>query len=94
MTFLSIPYISLGLGFLLVGALWALKSANPRFAAIFAASTSFMSFLLATLEVTKAGHTRLFDPWLSFFRGGCSRRRADGFLRDPHSFRHHPRAEA
>jgi NADH-quinone oxidoreductase subunit M len=67
MTFLSIPYISFGLGFLFLGALWAFKSANPRFAAIVAASGSFGSFLLSTIEVAKAGHRRLFDPWLSFF---------------------------
>ncbi len=67
MSFLSIPYISIGLGFLLVGAIWAFKSANPRFAVLFASVASFGSFLLAALEVAQAGHTRLFDPWLSFF---------------------------
>ena len=67
MTFLSFPYISIGLGFLLVGAIWAFKSANPRFAALCAASASFGSFLLSALEVAKAGHDRLFDPWLRIF---------------------------
>ena len=67
MAFLSFPFITLGIVFLLAGALWAFKSANPRFAALCAASASFGSFLLSALEVAKAGHDRLFDPWLRIF---------------------------
>lgn len=67
MTFLSLPYISLGLGFLLIGAVWAFKSAHPRHAALLAATAAFGSFLGSAFEVAKAGHERLFDPWLRFF---------------------------
>lgn len=66
MSFLSFPLISLGLGFLLVGALWAFKSAKPRLPAIFGATASFACFLRAAFEVSAAGHERLFDPWLRF----------------------------
>jgi NADH-quinone oxidoreductase subunit M len=67
MNFLSIPYISLGLCFLLLGAIWAFKSANPRFAAHCSATASLASYVFSAFEVAKAEHARLFDPWLSFF---------------------------
>ena len=67
MSFLSFPFISLGIGILLAGAAWAFKSAQPRIAALVASSASALCFLLSTLEVGNGGHERLFDPWLAIF---------------------------
>lgn len=67
MTFLSIPYISLGLGSLLLGAIVASKSAKPRPVAIAGATLALISFLLSAFEVAQAGHQQLFDSLLSIF---------------------------
>lgn len=66
MSFLSFPLISFGLGFLLVAALGAIRSAKPRRLAVWGAGASFACLLRAAFEVAAAGHERLFDPWLPF----------------------------
>lgn len=67
MSFLSFPFISVGIGILLAGAAWVFKAAQPRIAALVASAASSLCFLISTLEVGKAGHERLYDPWLPIF---------------------------
>lgn len=67
MHLLSFPLLSLGIGLLLVTALWALKGAQPRLTAIFGAIGSLACFLRAAFEVSAAGHEHLVDPWLHCF---------------------------
>lgn len=67
MKFLSLPFISLGIGFLLVGALWACGAARARLRAILATSASVACFLGAAFEVSAANLAHLTDPWLPFW---------------------------
>jgi NADH-quinone oxidoreductase subunit M len=67
MQYLSLPFISIGIASLAVGAIFALTGRNPRSIAIGSALISLLCFLLATREVGAAGHGRLFDPLLTFF---------------------------
>lgn len=66
MTFLSLPFISLGIGFLLAGAFWTFRASTPRLPAVWTASAAFISFLCAAYEVSAARHTRMLDSWLHF----------------------------
>ncbi len=67
MTQLAAPYLSLGIGALLVGALACWRAARPRPVAGGAAGLALLSFALAAREVGAAAHVRLFDPWLAWF---------------------------
>ncbi|MCA1964545.1 MAG: hypothetical protein LDL31_11420 [Prosthecobacter sp.] len=67
MNFLSLPYISLGLGALLLGALFCLKSTKPRLAAVAGATVSLAFFFLAAFDSSNACQTKLFDPWMPCF---------------------------
>lgn len=67
MQFLSLPFLSLGLGSLLVGAAVAIRAKKPRVIAIAAGLAALACFLLSAREVGLAGHERLFDPWLPWF---------------------------
>ncbi|MDB6003847.1 MAG: hypothetical protein JWR15_834 [Prosthecobacter sp.] len=67
MQYLSLPFISVGITSLAVGAILALTGKNPRPIAIGSALISLLCFLFATREVGVAGHGRLFDPVLTFF---------------------------
>lgn len=79
MTFLSLPFITIGIAALLLGALAAGRAQNPRSIAIIAALAAFVCFLLSAREVIAAGHGRLFDPWLQWFE-------ADGLDAVPMAF--------
>jgi NADH-quinone oxidoreductase subunit M len=67
MQHLTAPFITLGIGSLLVGALASLWARNARPVAVTAALAAFVSFLFSAYEVTTAGHERLFDPMLHWF---------------------------
>jgi len=67
MSLLAAPYLSLGIGALLAGAVSSLFAARPRPLAAGAALAAFTSFALAAREVAVAGHERLFDPLCSCF---------------------------
>ncbi|MGV3658717.1 MAG: proton-conducting transporter membrane subunit [Prosthecobacter sp.] len=67
MSHLSAPYLTLGIGALILGALLVLRAQNGRPLAIAAASAALLCFLLSAREVGAAGHERLFDPLLSWF---------------------------
>ncbi|MCX6857151.1 MAG: proton-conducting transporter membrane subunit, partial [Verrucomicrobia bacterium] len=67
MQFLSLPFISIGIGSLLTGAVLSLRSKNPRPAAVTTSIIALVSFLLATREVGLVDHGRLFDPFLTIF---------------------------
>lgn len=67
MQFLSLPFISIGIGSLLAGAILSLRSKNPRVAAVTTSIIALLSFLLATREVGMANHGRLFDTFLPWF---------------------------
>ncbi len=67
MTQLAAPYLSLGIGALLVGALACWRAARPSPVAVAAAGLALFSFALAAREVGTAAHARLFDPWLAWF---------------------------
>lgn len=67
MSYLSAPFLSLGIAALTVGAGAALWAKNPRLPAIIAALAAFGCFFCAALQVGAAGHGRLFDPWLFWF---------------------------
>ena len=67
MQFLSLPFISIGIGSLLAGTLLSLRSKNPRAAAFTSSIIALLSSLLATREVGLADHGRLFDPLLPWF---------------------------
>ena len=64
MHFLSLPFLSLGLGSLLLGAAVAIRSKNPRVIAIVASLAALICFLFSAHEVGMAGHEGHFDPWL------------------------------
>lgn len=64
---LSAPFLTLGIGALVAGALASLWTGQPRRPAVAAATVAFGCLLLAARE-TLAGNTgRLFDPWLAWF---------------------------
>ena len=67
MQFLSLPFISIGIGSLLTGAALSLRFKNPRPAAITSSIIALLSFLFATREVGLVDHGRLFDPLLTIF---------------------------
>lgn len=67
MTQLAAPYLSLGIGALIVGALTCWRAAHPRPVAIVAASLALASFVLAAREVGAVAQIRLFDPWFAWF---------------------------
>jgi NADH-quinone oxidoreductase subunit M len=67
MQFLSLPFISFGIGVLLIGAFLSLRSKTPRAQAMTCSILALLSFLLAAREVDLVDHARLFDPWLSWF---------------------------
>lgn len=67
MSHLSLPYLTLGIGVLLVGAVAALLARRPRPVAIVAALLALGCFLFSVREVSTAGHERLFDPLLPWF---------------------------
>ena len=67
MQFLSLPFISIGIGSLLAGAILSLRSKNPRVAAVTTSIIALLSFLLATREGGMANHGRLFDTFLPWF---------------------------
>jgi NADH-quinone oxidoreductase subunit M len=67
MTQLTAPYLSFGIGALIVGALVCWRSTQPRRAAIVAVSFALAAFALAAREVGPAGQDRLLDPWLPWF---------------------------
>jgi NADH-quinone oxidoreductase subunit M len=64
---LAAPFITLGIGSLLAGALVSLWVKNARPVAITAALAAFVSFWLSAREVAVAGVARLFDPLLHWF---------------------------
>jgi NADH-quinone oxidoreductase subunit M len=64
MSLLAAPYLTLGIGTLLVGSVSSLFVAQPRRLAAGAALAAFLSFMLAAREVAAAGSARLHDPWL------------------------------
>ncbi|HEY1049194.1 MAG TPA: proton-conducting transporter membrane subunit, partial [Prosthecobacter sp.] len=67
MSHLSAPYLTLGIGSLILGALLVLRAQNGRPLAITAASGALLCFFLSAREVGAAGHDRLFDPLLGWF---------------------------
>lgn len=67
MTQLAAPYLSLGIGVLLAGALACWRAARPRPVAIAATVMALVSFTLAAGEVGTASQARLLDPWLGWF---------------------------
>lgn len=67
MSFLALPYITIGIGALLVGIASCFRAQRPRVIAIAAASVSLLSFFLSAREVMHAEHARLFDPLLKCF---------------------------
>lgn len=67
MTQLAAPYLSFGIGALLLGALSCWRASRPRPVAGAAAGLALLSFALAAREVGAADHSRLFDPWLAWF---------------------------
>lgn len=67
MQFLSLPYISIGIGSLIIGACISLRSKSPRMGAIVSSMIAFLSFLLAAREVALVNHGRLLDPFLTWF---------------------------
>ncbi|MEZ5384496.1 MAG: proton-conducting transporter membrane subunit [Prosthecobacter sp.] len=67
MQFLSFPYLTLGIGALLVGAAVSIRAKSPRVVAIVAGLAALACFLLSSREIGLAGHERLFDPWLPWF---------------------------
>ena len=67
MQFLSLPYISIGIGSLIIGACISLRSKSPRTGAVVSSIIAFLSFLLAAREVGLVNHGRLFDPFLTWF---------------------------
>ncbi len=67
MDHLSFPFITIGLGSLLGGAVIAWRAKNPRPAALVSSLITLLSFLLAVREVAAAGQARLFDPLLHWF---------------------------
>lgn len=67
MTQLAAPYLSFGIGALLLGALACWRAGRPRPVAVTAAGLALLSFVLAAREVGTVAHARLFDPWLAWF---------------------------
>ena len=67
MSYLSAPYITLGLGALALGALFCPWVKNPRAFASAAALTACISFLFGAFEVASLAQARLLDPWLVCF---------------------------
>lgn len=67
MIYLSAPFITIGIGALLVGAAGALRAKGPRQMGVTAAGAALLCFLLAAREVAAAGHAQLFDPLLTWF---------------------------
>lgn len=67
MSLLSAPYLTLGIGALVVGALAVVRVQNGRPLAVAAASAAFLCFLSSAREVGAAGHERRSDPLLGCF---------------------------
>jgi NADH-quinone oxidoreductase subunit M len=66
-TQLAAPYLSLGIGVLVAGALACWRASRPRPIAIAAASLALAGFALAARQVAIMPEGRLFDPWLGWF---------------------------
>jgi NADH-quinone oxidoreductase subunit M len=67
MTTLSLPYLTFGIGSLLVGCGLCLRHAQPgkgRRTAISATALALVSFALAAYEVHRQPGARLLDPWI------------------------------
>ena len=67
MQYLSLPFISIGIASLALGAFISLRGKNPRRVAVVSALVSLVCFLFAVREVGTAGHGRLFDPLMPWF---------------------------
>lgn len=67
MTTLSLPYLTFGIGSLLVGCGLCLRHAQPgtgRHAALWATALALLSFAFAAQEVHRQPGMRLLDPWI------------------------------
>lgn len=68
MVHLSLPFITIGIATLFVGAVIVLRAGIPRHAAVVTSIIACLSFLLAAREVVASGHARqLFDPLIGRF---------------------------